>query len=398
LKSNVFRTFRAICLFGLASPSVFAQSVPAASPHPEPTAQSKTLTRETVAGYIAADQKIVTPHGIEEIIPVKINGITQWLSIRGKDTRNPVLLYLHGGPGLAFLPLAWTVARPWEDYFTVVQWDQRGAGKTYAANDPAIVGPTMTIPQMTSDAAEVVRYLQGHLHKQKIFLVGHSWGSILGVALAQQYPDWFYAYVGVGQYVNSRRSEEAGYRFALEQARLHKNVEAEKELLAIAPYPGDLDKLSFQQIGTERKWLTFFGGVTAYRSDQSFEEGVGELSPAYSQHELDASDDAAMFNVTHLLRPMLHVDYTAITDFKCPVFIFAGRHDYATSHDLAYNWFARLKAPGKTFIWFENSGHLIPEEEPGRFFYHLVADVRPLAVEVGDAPSPDVMVKGNGDN
>lgn len=396
MKFEVFRPFLAICLFGLAYPVLFAQSVPASFPGPDPTTQTKTLTRDTVAGYIAADQKIVTPDGIEETIPVKINGITQWLSIRGTDTRNPVLLYLHGGPGNAFLPVAWTVERPWEDYFTVVQWDQRGAGKTYAANDPALVGPTMTIPQMTSDATEVVRYLQAHLHKKKIFLVGHSWGSILGVALAQQHPEWFYAYVGVGQYVNSALNEDAGYRFALEQARLHKNAEAEKELLAITPYPGDLDKLSFQQIGTERKWLTFFGGVTAYRSDQSFEDGVGTLSPAYSQHELDASDDAPAFSATHLIRALLHVDYTATTDFKCRIFIFAGRHDYATSHDLAYSWFTRLKAPSKTFIWFENSGHLIPEEEPGRFFYHLVADVRPLAVEAGDAPPSDVIVKGGG--
>jgi pimeloyl-ACP methyl ester carboxylesterase len=394
LNAKVFGTFFALCLLVLTSSSPSAQSVAAPLSGLEPTTRSKTLTRDTVAGYIAADQKIVTPLGVEETIPVKINGVTQWLSIRGKDKRNPVLLYLHGGPGLAFLPLAWSVAHPWEDYFTVVQWDQRGAGKTYASNDPAIVGPTMTIPQMASDATEVVRYLQDHLGKKKIFLVGHSWGSILGVALAQQHPGWFYAYIGVGQYVNSRLSEEAGYSFALEQARSHKNAEAEKELLVIAPYPGDVDKLSFQKIGTERKWLTFFGGVSAYRSDQSFEDGVGDLSPAYSQHELDALDDAAVFSATHLLRPMLQVDYTAATEFKCPIFVFAGRHDYATSHEVAYRWFTRLKAPSKTFLWFENSGHLIPEEEPGRFFYHLVADVRPLAVEAGDAPPADLIVKG----
>ena len=80
------------------------------------------LTRDVVAGYIATDQKIVSPHGIEEVLPFKINGITQWISICGEDTRNPVLLYLHGGPGTPFLPISWTVGRPWEDYFTVVQW------------------------------------------------------------------------------------------------------------------------------------------------------------------------------------------------------------------------------------------------------------------------------------
>ena len=107
------------------------------------------------------------------------------------------------------MPLTWTVESPWEDYFTLVQWDQRGAGKTYASNDPKVIAPTMTIPQMTSDTAEVVRYLRERLHKRKIIVVGHSLGSVLGVALAQQHPEWMYAYVGVGQYVSSQLNEKA---------------------------------------------------------------------------------------------------------------------------------------------------------------------------------------------
>jgi proline iminopeptidase len=107
------------------------------------------------------------------------------------------------------MPLTWTVERPWEDYFTLVQWDQRGAGKTYASNDPKVIAPTMTIPQMTSDTAEVVRYLRERLHKRKIIVVGHSLGSVPGVALAQQHPEWMYAYVGVGQYVSSQLNEKA---------------------------------------------------------------------------------------------------------------------------------------------------------------------------------------------
>ena len=386
---SVIRACVLLCLSAVPA-AIFAQTTPPSASKQNPVQTATTLTRDTVAGYIAANQSMVTPNAVEESVPVKINGITQWLLIRGRDTRNPVLLYLHGGPGTPFMPLAWTVEKPWEDFFTVVQWDQRGAGKTYAANDPALVAPTMNIPHMTNDTAEIVRYLLKHLHKRKVFVVGHSWGSILGVALAQQHPEWLYAYVGVGQYVNSRLNEEAGYRFALDQARINKNARAEQELTAIAPYPGDLDRLGFDKIGVQRKWLTFFGGVVYGRQNQSFEDGVSTISPAYSQHDLDAADEGTMFSVTHLLRPLLHVDYTSTQDFKCPVFVFEGRHDYATSHDLAYHWFTQVEAPTKTFVWFENSGHLVPEEEPGRFLYHLVNDVRPIAIKEGDAPPTDL--------
>ncbi len=378
-----------MCL-GIIPAAAHAQTTQPSASAQVPVQAATPLTRDIVAGYIADNQRITAPNGIEESVPVKINGITQWLLIRGSDKRNPVLLYLHGGPGTPFMPLAWTVEKPWEDFFTVVQWDQRGAGKTYAADDPNLVAPTMTIPQMMSDTAEVVRYLREHLHKRKIVVVGHSWGSILGVALAQHHPEWLYAYVGVGQYVNSQRNEEAGYKFALDQARLSKNTQAERELLAIAPYPGDLDHLGFDKIGVQRKWLTSFGGIVYGRHNQSFEDGVSTLSPAYSQHDLDAADEGTMFSVTHLLRPLLHVDYMSTTNFKCPVFVFEGRHDYATSHDLAYQWFTNVMAPSKDFVWFENSGHLVPEEEPGRFLYHLVHDVRPLAIKEGDAPPDDL--------
>ena len=109
----------------------------------------------------------------------------------------------------------------------------------------------MTIQQMVDDGADLIRFLQQHLHKQKIILVGQSWGSVLGVALAQRPLEWLHAYVGVDQSVSARLSEEAGYRFALTQAQLTTNTTAEQELQAIAPYPGDLDKLGFDKIGTE---------------------------------------------------------------------------------------------------------------------------------------------------
>lgn len=180
---------------------------PAESAPPQP-AQQKMMSRQEVTEIIADVRKIVSPNGVEELLPVQIDNSTQWLSIRGRDRRNPILLFLHGGPGSPTMPVAYTFQSPWEDYFTVVQWDQRGTGKTYAANDPKTLASTMTVEQMTSDAEEVVRYLQKQFGKQKIFLLGHSWGTVLGVALAQRHPEWLYAYLGVGQMVNTEKAKK----------------------------------------------------------------------------------------------------------------------------------------------------------------------------------------------
>src|SRR5579862_6445981 len=206
--------------------------------------QPQTMTRAEVTSILAAVRQVVTPNGIEELRPLRINGASQWVSIRGKDRRNPILLVLHGGPGSPTMPASYTFQTPWEDYFTVVEWDQRGAGKTYAANDPVVLASTVTMPQMTSDADSLISYLRTRFGKRRIFLLGHSWGSALGVAVARQHPDWLYAYIGVGQIVDMRRSETEGYEFALSEARSHHNVAAERELQSIAPYPGPVGTMT----------------------------------------------------------------------------------------------------------------------------------------------------------
>ena len=144
-------------VFGMTR--VDAQETPAKSTTPTLSALP-TMTKKEVRDTIADTRKIVSERGIEKLAAISINGTTQWISVRGRDRRNPILLYLHGGPGSPTMPADYTFQNAWEDYFTVVQWDQRGAGKSYAANDPEVIAPTMTVQQMTSDAEEVVSYLQ----------------------------------------------------------------------------------------------------------------------------------------------------------------------------------------------------------------------------------------------
>ena len=393
---NRFRT-TLLCLltlaFGTVASAAASTKLPAAASSmavaTSPQVTAPAMSRDQVIRIIATSRKIVSPNGIEEMVKLHINGIDQWLSIRGKDRRNPILLFLHGGPASPSMPEDYTFQAPWEDYFTVVQWDQRGAGKTYAANSEQAMAPGMTIDGMTDDAAQVVQYLRQHYGKRKVFLLGHSWGTVLGVQLAQRHPDWFYAYISVGQVVNGRRNEELGYDFALREAKAQGNDKAVRELTSIAPYPGSAP-LTVERIGVRGKWEMYFGGLTYGRKDYQYEVDAEELSPDYSQSDLDAIDKGSLFSLNHLLQPFLSVDFDKVTQFGCPVIVYAGQHDYTTSHELAEQWFAHIHAPSKHLVLFADSAHMIMQEQPGRFLMHLVTDALPLAQKVGDAAPAEV--------
>lgn len=372
------------CLGGL--PGIASAATDDATP------KAPEFTRQSARDIIATSRKIVSGHGIETQLAIPVNGTQQWITVRGNDARNPILLFLHGGPASPDMPLAYTFQTPWEDYFTVVQWDQRGAGKTYAANDPEHVGPTMSVEQMTHDAEEVVSYLRTTYHKKKIFLLGHSWGSVLGVRLAEAHPDWFYAYIGVGQMVNVRESEAIGYQFALSQARAHDNQEALRDLAGIAPYPAPGKPLDLASVGMQRKWLEYYGGLAWGRTSFQYDSDAEKLAPEYSDADLKAIDDGSLFSMRYLLGPMTEIDFKKVTRFDLPMLLFLGRHDYSVSHEVAARWFATLKAPAKKLVWFEDSAHMIMQEQPGRFLAHLVGDARSYAVKAGDA-APDEIVE-----
>ena len=370
------------------STGVIAATNDAAKPGAAPD-KSVKMSREEVTRIIANSRRIVSPNGVEELVKVPINGTDQWLSIRGRDRRNPILLVLHGGPASPSMPADYVYQSPWEDYFTVVQWDQRGSGKTYNANTEAQMAPGMTIEGMTDDAAKVAQYLREHYGKQKIFLLGHSWGTVLGARLAQQHPDWFYAYIGVGQVVNVRRNEEVGYNFALRSAKASGNAQAIRELLAIAPYPGT-SALTLQRLGVRSKWEMYYGGLTYGRQNYDFVSDAEQLSPDYSEKDLDAIGKGSAFSIGHLMQPLLSVDFDNTTHFDCPVILFVGAHDETTSHELAEQWFDKLQAPSKHLVSFADSAHMVMDEQPGRFLMHLVRDALPLAQKAGDIAPAEV--------
>ena len=240
---------------------------------------AKPASRAEATAIIANARKILTANGVERLEKVRIGGIDQWVSIRGVDRRNPVLLYIHGGPGYVSIPMSWWFTRGLEEYFTVVQWDQRATGKTYLLTDPAKIAPTLTRERMIADTEEMAAWARKEFGKDKLFALGHSWGSFLGLQLAERHPEWLYAYIGVCQLIDGPESERRGWRFAMEAARRDGNAEAVRELQAIAPFGAPGRTIPIKDIYVERKWVGYYGGVMAYRRDDSADGDLASFRP-----------------------------------------------------------------------------------------------------------------------
>jgi proline iminopeptidase len=336
-------------------------------------------SRSEATAIVADMRRVVVPGGIERLEKIRIGGIDQWVSIRGNDPGNPVLLMIHGGPGWVSMPTSWYFQRGWEEYFTVVQWDQRGAGKTYADNDPAVVAPTMTPERIVADAEEVAAWLRKEFGKEKIVVLGHSWGSFVGLSLARKRPKWLHAYVGVGQVINTAESERRGWRFAMERATADENEVAIDQLRALAPYAADGRRPTLEHLEIQRRWLNHYGGMVHARTGGQAEAAAIRLSPEYRDRDVALVWEANAFSVQHLLPEVLQLDLSDVVSLDCPVVLFLGRHDFNVSSTVAAEWFERVKAPAKQLVWFEHSAHEVFNEEPGRFLVSLVNLVRPLA-------------------
>jgi pimeloyl-ACP methyl ester carboxylesterase len=342
-------------------------------------ADAPALPRDQVTSVIGEMRRITSPTGIEELKAIPIGEIPQWISIRGRSRDNPILLFLHGGPASTDMPVSWAFQAPWEDYFTVVQWDQRGAGKTYLANDPAKIGPTLDEERLIGDTEALIQWLRVTYDKPKIFLLGHSWGSILGLEVARRHPDYLYAYIGMGQIVNMIESEKLGYEWVSREAAARHDGTAVAELRAIAPYPAADGTLTVEQVDVQRKWSVFYGGLTHGRTSFDYYGDAARLSPDYTLADLAAVDQGSAFSLPRLWPYLMKADFTSLTRLDCPLIIFNGRYDETTSAALTAQWFESVRAPHKKLVWFENSAHMIHIEEPGRVLVHLVNDVLPLA-------------------
>jgi pimeloyl-ACP methyl ester carboxylesterase len=310
----------------------------------------------------SASIKPLTAHSIYSLEKVNLGGVHQTILITGEDSSKPLLLFIHGGPGFTEIALVRKYNRELDKYFIVVNWDQRGTNLSY---DPAIPKSTMTMDQIVSDAHELVSLLKKRFERKKIFLVGHSWGSAVGLILASKYPQDFYAYIGIGQVANMQDNERLSTQFAIQNAKKEHNKKAIEELSSILPYPSTGSTLN--QLYISRKWMTYYGGeVYQHHNAQSIFAGIA--NGENSLYDTTKTDEGTKFSMATLWSPFLKTDFpTTVPELKIPVYFLLGKHDFNVPYTLAENYLRMLKAPSKTLILFKNSAHLLPFEEPEKF-------------------------------
>jgi pimeloyl-ACP methyl ester carboxylesterase len=319
----------------------------------------------------AKDYAIDPAKGVDEASFVSIGGIEQWVTIRGQDRRNPVLLFLHGGPGDVTSPWSFAMFAPWEANFTVVQWDQRGAGRTLGKSGPS-VAPTMTLDRMSQDGIELSEYLCKHLGKPKVILVAHSFGTVLGLSMIRQSPGLFYAYVGTGQVADETHNYVAAYDALLKKAQATSNQQALDELKSVGPPP----YTSGRGYQVQRKWSNLFEGAYRFLYGTL---GLALVAPGYSVQDLNDALDGQMLSGEQLFpqtrsETMKDLGLT----FAIPIFFFEGTEDFTTPTELARTYLEAIHAPQKQFVPIPG-GHFAVFMNSDEFLTQLVAHVTPLA-------------------
>jgi pimeloyl-ACP methyl ester carboxylesterase len=320
----------------------------------------------------AQDYAITAPNGIDESRYVEIGGIEQWITIRGEDRNNPVLLLLHGGPGDATNPWGYAGFRSWLKTFTVVQWDQRGAGRTLGKNG-ASSASTLTIDRMTRDGIELAEVLRKFLQKDKIVLVGHSWGSTLGVFMAKARPDLFWAFVGTGQVADPQRNYAVAYDELLKKAENLGEQRAVQDLKSVGPPPYS----DGRGYAIQRRWANLFEGADFFISSML---GRAFGAPGYSLRDIMDWTQGQNLSAERLIPEMVALDSKTLGgEFALPVFVIQGAEDYTTPTSLARSFVNSIRAPRKGFVTIEGGGHFAVFMKSDVFLKELATRVPPLA-------------------
>ncbi len=333
------------------------------------------VTSQWLPGYAMArnlpvPDTIATP--IQEMRFVTLGGIQQWITIRGANRANPVLLIVHGGPGDAQSALRSTYA-VYEKDFTIVQWDQRGAGKTYAQNPNSPPEPE----RVELDGIELAQYLCKYLVKKKILLLGHSWGSHLGVEMVQRRPQLFAAYIGTGQVGSWRANVQAQFDFMLTRSR----AAGDRKKVELMEAIGTPDPTSAEQYFS---WWRMRNPYMA-RADAKWFEDLMQIvrsNPEFTEAYLKTFGEGMQYSGRITLNAMLTTELpTTARIIKVPFFVIQGKEDMATPTSVAVKYFNVVKAPKKKLILIEQAGHFALVTHREEFLAALVKEVRPIAVK-----------------
>jgi pimeloyl-ACP methyl ester carboxylesterase len=310
---------------------------------------------------------INTQNGIYEKRFIKIGGIEQWITIRGRDKNNPAILILHGGPGSTYTPFnSWLLE--WEEYFTVIQWDQIGSGKTFKKNGPV---EDISFERLAQDGIGLVKIICEYLHHKKIILLGSSAGSLIGIRMIKQQPDLFYAYIGANQ-----NSPDTGVFYkALKEYSQRNDKKALQFLEKIGSTKNtwtkdDVDKINRIAIKIDKKAPNMIFDL---------------MLPAMLYDNESTMQDIKIMNkgmdyaLEKLYGEMINFDFDDVGyQFKIPFFIFQGEYDILTPIEDARQYFDKIQAPHKEFVIIKNAGHLAEFANTKDFLTELKYKVLPI--------------------
>lgn len=304
---------------------------------------------------------------------VAINGIEQWITIKGTHCDNPAILFLHGGPANPISPYADAIYGPWQETFTLVQWDQRGAGKTFMRN-PATADGRLSIPLMVADGIAVAENLRRRLGQRKIILMGSSWGSVLGIRMIQARPDLFHAYIGSSQLVDRKLNAAASYEKTLALVRAANDQENLRVLEELGPPPwskpnGVLRRVNraYEAKATTPAPKNWWIPDPAYRME--------EMAAQY-----EAAEDYSFLQFVGLNNDGMYsqVDFPrTATEFALPVFFVQGEQDLVTAPEVTQAWFDAIQAPDKKLVLVRDAGHGPNEASVAAEYALLVENVLP---------------------
>lgn len=314
---------------------------------------------------------------ISEKVFLPIGGVKQGMFIRSKNTNNPVLLYLHGGPAFPNYFLIDKFNPGLEDYFTVCYWEQRGGGLSFSSD---ITLQSMTFDQLASDAIEVTDYLISRFGKEKVYIIAHSGGTPIALLAASRKPQLFHAYIAMAQITRQNESDRIACQYMVEQYAGKGNQKAINELKKYQDLESDSNSIAFFKSAIRDKSMHELG-IGTMRNMKSVFSGVFIpvwTCKAYTLKEKMSIWRSKFFFLpkTNLLDELLLTDFTTkVLKLEIPVYFLSGKYDLTVNIDLARDYFNKLEAPVKGFYTFDNSAHSPIFEEPQKVMEIIKNDV-----------------------
>jgi len=306
--------------------------------------------------FVKADNSL----NIDTLMDVELNGLHQKILIKSNNLNNPILLWLHGGPGTSEMFITHHCMDSLINFFTIVHWDQRGTALSY--ND-RIKNTDVSFDKIFNDAIRLTDVLRKTYHQNKIFLIGHSFGSVLGIHLIEKYPDRYYAYVGIGQVINDSKSREITYKWLVNK------LQEDNDTTEMARIRG---KQNFPRELINKYNGIFYKGITLH--------DVIKESPYYYEGYLDNYSKSMNFVRESISKNPSTYEKDILNDIlklQIPVYFFEGRHDRiaACAPELVVDYIKMVEAPKKEIIWFEESAHHPNIDEPDKFQKILIDKV-----------------------